>query len=126
MEEVGDNMQVEEMEEIKDVQARKATMIGIVVVAWAIPALHVTHRTWHRYWLDRIIFFLPSLYFQVIHIFIAWKFYQEMMKLVLGEEEEEERNKKQDKETGYKKPPYSFVCAYLFLMIFISWMTVSY
>ncbi|KAK4357530.1 hypothetical protein RND71_023140 [Anisodus tanguticus] len=123
MEKVGDNMQVEEMEEIKDIQGRKATMVGIVVVAWAIPALHVTHRTWHCYWLDRIIFFLPSIFFQVIHLLITWKFYQEMMKLVLGEEE---HDKRQNKEKDHKKPPYSFVCAYLFMMIFMSWMTVSY
>ncbi|CAN4123308.1 unnamed protein product [Withania somnifera] len=123
MEKGGDNMQVEEIEEIKDVQERKATIVGIVVVAWAIPALHVTHRAWHRYWLDRIIFFLPSIFFQVIHILITWKFYQEMMKLIL---EEEKQDKKQQKDTDHKKPPYSFVCAYLFLMIFMSWMTVSY
>lgn len=122
MEKVGDNMQVEEKEEIKDVQARKATMVGMVVVAWAIPALHFTHRTWHRYWLDRIIFFLPSILFQVIHILITWKFYQEIMKLIL----EEKGDKKQDKEIDHKKPPYSFVCGYLIMMIFISWMTVSY
>lgn len=111
------------MEEIKDVQERKATMIGIVGVAWAIPALYVTHRTWHRYWLDRIVFFLPSIFFQVIHLLITWKFYQEMMKIILGEQEQDQ---KQDQETDSNKPSYSFVCAYLFLMIFMSWMTVSY
>ncbi|KAK4715847.1 hypothetical protein R3W88_014185 [Solanum pinnatisectum] len=123
MEKIGDNMQVEEMEEIKDVQARKATMVGIIVVAWAIPTLHVTHRTWHHFWLDRIIFFLPSIFFQVIHILITWKFYKEMMKLI--QEEEEEQDRKQHKEIDHKKPSYAFVCAYLFLMIFMSWMTVS-
>lgn len=123
MEKVGDNMKVEEMEEIKDIQERKVTMIGIVGVAWAIPALYVTHRTWHRYWLDRIVFFLPSIFFQVIHLLITWKFYQEMMKIILGEQEQDQ---KQDQETDFKKPSYSFVCAYLFLMIFMSWMTVSY
>lgn len=123
MEKDGDNMKLEEMEEIKDVQERKATMIGIVGVAWAIPALYVTHRTWHRYWLDRIVFFLPSIFFQVIHLLITWKFYQEMMKIILGEQEQDQ---KQDQETDFKKPSYSFVCAYLFLMIFMSWMTVSY
>lgn len=123
MEKVGDNMKVEEMEEIKDIQERKVTMIGIVGVAWAIPALYVTHRTWHRYWLDRIVFFLPSIFFQVIHLLITWKFYQEMMKIILGEQEQDQ---KQDQETDSNKPSYSFVCAYLFLMIFMSWMTVSY
>lgn len=123
MEKDGDNMKLEEMEEIKDVQERKATMIGIVGVAWAIPALYVTHRTWHRYWLDRIVFFLPSIFFQVIHLLITWKFYQEMMKIILGEQEQDQ---KQDQETDSNKPSYSFVCAYLFLMIFMSWMTVSY
>ncbi|OIT33884.1 hypothetical protein A4A49_12983 [Nicotiana attenuata] len=123
MEKVGDNMKVEEMEEIKDIQERKVTMIGIVGVAWAIPALYVTHRTWHRYWLDRIVFFLPSIFFQVIHLLITGKFYQEMMKIILGEQEQDQ---KQDQETDSNKLSYSFVCAYLFLMIFMSWMTVSY
>uniref|UniRef100_M1B1Z2 Uncharacterized protein n=1 Tax=Solanum tuberosum TaxID=4113 RepID=M1B1Z2_SOLTU len=124
MEKIGDNMQVEEMEEIKDAQARKATMVGIIVVAWAIPTLHVTHRTWHHFWLDKIIFFLPSIFFQVIHILITWKFYKEMMKLI-QQEQEQEQDRKQHKEIDHKKPSYTFVCAYLFLMIFMSWMTVS-